>query len=472
MGCDVFISYKREVSEDGVPIRDQVLASALRDALEARGVQVFFSEKDLSDPDMAYPIYKALREAPILIVAATTRDNLESERTFSEWRRFRNAILTGEKPDGEIITYLEGMTAEELPFALSDTETFTPQERDELVDWVVEGLGMTDDAAETGDSPVDGETPGFPPESEAWNFSEEAPTFFDQEENQFAAFDEFSPDAPSANEPEEADTAQKKKLMLSVAAVLLAVSSLAVVAAVILSSGSGRKRNSDITTVSSTVERHTGYRGSDSLRSVTELVPTDKVKRGDHLRFGTWEQDGDTTNGTEYIEWRVIAVEDRKALLLAEYLLDHRCYDSGTVSQSVTWENCVLRQWLHQNFLHQAFNNTERSCIVPVITSEDAGDGDETEGWNDVQDQVFALSIDEVRQYLVSNDNAKGLATDASYNSEFDDKERYGNWWLRSLGSKQGNAAYVKYGGSVNSYGKLVFSESIAVRPALWVQLP
>ena len=147
MNCEVFISYKREVSEDGIPIRDQVMASSLYDILTAHGVKAFFSEKDLSDPEASYAIYKALHEAQILVAVATSRENLEYERTFSEWRRFRNTILNGEKPDGEIVTYLEHMTADELPFALSDTAVFSSDETDALVRWVKEGLGLTDDAA-------------------------------------------------------------------------------------------------------------------------------------------------------------------------------------------------------------------------------------------------------------------------------------------------------------------------------------
>ncbi|MBQ1412128.1 MAG: toll/interleukin-1 receptor domain-containing protein [Clostridia bacterium] len=471
MNCEVFISYKREVLEDGIPIRDQVMASSLYDILTAHGVKAFFSEKDLSDPEASYAIYKALHEAQILVAVATSRENLEYERTFSEWRRFRNTILNGEKPDGEIVTYLEHMTADELPFALSDTAVFSSDETDALVRWVKEGLGLTDDAAlhkEPSDSCEPFEAPMY------CDGAEETDAFLEWQQEGAEDDHDFSiMDDGEIIDETKGESPQKERRHLRLAAavlMILAVISLAAVMAVILSRHDTQAAAAPSEPVVAE-QIHSGYRESEKCRSITELVPTDSVKREDHLRMGVWEQDGDDANGTEYLEWRVIAMEDGKALLLTEYVIDHRAYDETESYKNADWEDCTLRHWLHEVFLKEAFSKEEREKIVPVITSEDTGDGDDTEGWDDVQDWVFMLSIEEVRHYLVSNDNAKGLVTDAAYESEYDSDERYGNWWLRSPGGKQGNTAYIRYSGSANSYGKAAISHSIGVRPAVWVRL-
>ncbi len=491
MGCNVFLCYRRGTLEDSdEPIRDQALACDLYHTLTAHGINTFFSEKDLSDPAASYSIYKALHEAQILIVVGTSRENLESERTFSEWRRFRNTILNGEKPDAEIFTYLEGMTADELPFALSDTETFDPQHKAYLVDCVKEDIGLTARTIQEnsfGQAASDNE--------EAWPFDDTASPFapdfaplsdssdmmtFDDGNSPFASDENnnplknadvyFFPEAQDASADETEESSRKRKLALSIAAVLLALSSLLAVFAAVTSSGRGAAAPETVSSAVSSAIAHKGYRGSDTLRAAAALTAKDEVKRGDHLRFGTYEQDGDLTNGTEYIEWRVIAVEEGHALLLTEYLLTHQRYDGSETYKSATWEDCTLRQWLNESFFNDAFSSEEQDMIATAtLTNSDSA---ETEGWNDTQDQVFALSRDDVRKYLASNDNAKALVTDAAYNSEWDNKERYGNWWLRSVGGQNGNTMYVKYNGSVNSFGKVSLSQSIAVRPALWIELP
>ena len=43
---------------------------------------------------------------------------------------------------------------------------------------------------------------------------------------------------------------------------------------------------------------------------------------GDIVTYGADEQDGDTANGEEPIEWRILAIEDDRVLLLSEYGLD------------------------------------------------------------------------------------------------------------------------------------------------------
>ena len=48
---------------------------------------------------------------------------------------------------------------------------------------------------------------------------------------------------------------------------------------------------------------------------------------GDYVYFGAYEQDGDTSNGKEKIEWLVLDKQDNRALVLSKYAHDTSTYD-------------------------------------------------------------------------------------------------------------------------------------------------
>lgn len=66
-----------------------------------------------------------------------------------------------------------------------------------------------------------------------------------------------------------------------------------------------------------------------------------KAKVGDTVRFGSYEQDNDVSNGTEAIEWFVLDKQDGKFLLLSKKALGAKLYNEGM--EDVIWETCTLR---------------------------------------------------------------------------------------------------------------------------------
>ena len=58
------------------------------------------------------------------------------------------------------------------------------------------------------------------------------------------------------------------------------------------------------------------------------------VKQGDIIKFGQYYQANDSSE--EDIEWRVLAVENSKALLLSEKILD--CKPFNEKWEAATWE--------------------------------------------------------------------------------------------------------------------------------------
>jgi len=218
-----------------------------------------------------------------------------------------------------------------------------------------------------------------------------------------------------------------------------------------------------------------GYKDStDKANSIYDKYKVEKLKVakvGDYVFFGAYEQDNNTSNGKEDVEWLVLEVKDGKALVISKYALD--CKQYNTSNTGVTWETCTLRKWLNNDFLGAAFSADETAMIPTVTVSADKNPGYSTNPGNATQDQLFLLSITEANKYL-SSDSAKqceptdyAVANGASVNSA------NGNcwWWLRSLGINQHHVASVNHGRGVSEHGYYVLDVSIAVRPALWIDL-
>ncbi len=192
------------------------------------------------------------------------------------------------------------------------------------------------------------------------------------------------------------------------------------------------------------------------------------LSEGEYFTLGSYEQDGNQTNGPEPIEWRVLDVrEDGSALVISKYSLDALAYNEE--EDIITWEECTLRNWLNDDFYYSAFSSDERQ----KITISDVRNPDNTEygknGGSDTKDHIFCLNIDEAKTYFHGDSDrecalTKYARTNATRND--DDSSNVGAWWLRSPGSHGSYAAYVKKSGSINDAGNSVSYVRIAVRPA------
>ena len=206
-----------------------------------------------------------------------------------------------------------------------------------------------------------------------------------------------------------------------------------------------------------------------------------KFAVGNYITFGTYPQ---TIAGNDKtpIEWLVLARDGNKTLLISRYALDAKPYD--TSYYSVEWAKCLLRTWLNDTFYNKAFSSAEQAAILTTRVDNGENQGYwSTSGGNNTQDKVFLLSYAEANKYFgVTYNNssntksrvaptayaiAQGAKTSSS-NKTADDIYA-GWWWLRSPAGGLINAEYVTTDGSL--YWEFVGSESVSVRPALWVNL-
>lgn len=108
------------------------------------------------------------------------------------------------------------------------------------------------------------------------------------------------------------------------------------------------------------------------------------------VSFGSFEQDGDLSNGSEPVMWKVIAAENGKCLLISEKTLDG-VFINKKGSVQVPYGSSSLRSWC-LSFYQSALTAEEKEKVVPFAVS-----GTE-------YDSVFLLSADEVKEYLFDRD--------------------------------------------------------------------
>ena len=194
---------------------------------------------------------------------------------------------------------------------------------------------------------------------------------------------------------------------------------------------------------------------------------------GDTYAFGTYEQNNNSTDGKEKIEWIVLTKEDMSVLLISKKALDIQPYNESDTD--VTWETCTLREWLNGSFLSTAFSAEEQKKIPKVVVSEDVNPRNRTDSDNSTEDKVFVLSVDEASNYFESEEARKCAPTtyaikqgESKSGSDREDDREVCAWWLRTHESSS-MAPFVTTTGYTNGQNHVVYNE-VYVRPVIWVK--
>lgn len=187
--------------------------------------------------------------------------------------------------------------------------------------------------------------------------------------------------------------------------------------------------------------------------------------------------------------WRVLDIQNNKALIITEDIIDQRPYHDAY--KDITWADCALRKYLNGEF-YDKFNETDKSRINPVINKNLDNQWYGSKGGADTQDNVFLLSLEEVCKYFGdSSTKLQNPGKNQRYWFERKDennskriarllgKEGSWWWWLRSPGRVNLKAVYI-FGtdGNIGIQGNNILKGNISdgkctggVRPALWLKL-
>ena len=221
------------------------------------------------------------------------------------------------------------------------------------------------------------------------------------------------------------------------------------------------------------------------LSNTKSLSDLENVSVGTCFTFGNYKQG---KNGEILpIEWRVLEIEDGKALVLTDAVLDEVAFNE--IEKSVTWNNCTLRKWMNDDFLNAAFSSSEQEKIATVVINnhstiqfiDENGKTYKSKKSDDTEDKIFALSIEETVKYCSTHPGAM-------YSEYIYDKYGMGmenaSWWTRSTALDSIGDEVVQYSAWIsngddwyvesNDYHSFIQGDvrvTEFVRPAMWIIL-
>ena len=162
---------------------------------------------------------------------------------------------------------------------------------------------------------------------------------------------------------------------------------------------------------------------------------------GDTFFFGRYEQDGNTKNGPEPVEWKVLDKEGPYLYLLSVYGLDAIPYQNK-IAEHRFYGDSAIRWWMNNDFYTGAFTQSEKNCIklIPfnqITWKKDVGVPVEKDRIMAV-DYVALMNINLVKEYLKYDFDMvcepSPYARKKVKKSEWFDEYGYGVWWISGSG--------------------------------------
>jgi len=178
-------------------------------------------------------------------------------------------------------------------------------------------------------------------------------------------------------------------------------------------------------------------------------TPPPSIKVGENIDLGD-------------INWRVLAVEDGKALLLSEYVLEQRSFHN-VATENVTWETSEVRAYLNGEF-YERFDDEVKARIIETTIEDPAYDFLSGREGNDTGDKIFLLCAGEVMKYfgggvLCLKTPSPRVGRDADRNARI--------WFLRSTSTTGGCTIIMGTG----QFAPGPRNTNYWIRPAMWVSL-
>lgn len=240
----------------------------------------------------------------------------------------------------------------------------------------------------------------------------------------------------------------KKKKIIIIAAVAMLVAICTAVVAIVISSNKKPAEN--------TVENYN----------------FENAEVGSYISFGAYEQDNNTENGKEKIEWLVLDKAENKILVISKYALEAQPYHTNPNEETVTWETCSLRGWLNYGFIDEAFTSDEKAKIATTKVSGGNNTLTGVSAGNSTDDRLFLLNMTEVQEKYFASDSLKACAPTAYAAEKGCIVTNTGNclWWLRTPGKNSAHSAFVNDEGFVYEEGAQIDNADYAVRPAMWIE--
>lgn len=191
---------------------------------------------------------------------------------------------------------------------------------------------------------------------------------------------------------------------------------------------------------------------------------------GDLVTFGRYEQDNQTENGKEPLEWIVLDVQGNKAMLLSKFCIDTVIFYPERVP--MYWGKSDLRAWMNSDFLQEAFTAEEQESILTTTVTNANPHGMKGAG-DDTLDKVYLLSKTEVLQFFPEMADRVAYPTEYAKSKGCTVSPQTGScrWWTRTSGARKMDICGMRLDGRITSYGMQdVDWPTNTMRPVMWVQ--
>jgi hypothetical protein len=197
-------------------------------------------------------------------------------------------------------------------------------------------------------------------------------------------------------------------------------------------------------------------------------IPVPRV--GDVVILGSYEQDNQTENGKEPLEWIVLDVQGRQAMLLSKYCIDTVIFYPKRVP--MFWGKSDLRAWMNGDFLQETFTAEEQALIL-TTTVENANPHGMKGAGDDTLDKVYLLSKTEVLDFFPEQADRVAYPTEYAKSKDctVDPKTGSCRWWTRTSGARNLDICGMRLDGRISAYGMQdVDWPTNTMRPVMWVQ--
>ena len=222
-----------------------------------------------------------------------------------------------------------------------------------------------------------------------------------------------------------------------------------------------------------------GYNGKNPLAG--KLVQYAAV--GDTVLFGNYEQNNNTDDGKEPIEWIVLDEDEDGLMLMSKDVITAHVYKEERVE--TTWEDSDCRAFLNNEFLTDAFSDQEKEDIRITHLVAESNPKFGTDAGSDTDDKVFILNVQQVMKYFP--DPEERLCNTNLYMKSMGvqpDENGHAAWGLRTPGKEQTtfvacarNSGYFIGTGDMEielksaGGGLYVDAKDCCYRPVIWISV-
>jgi len=254
----------------------------------------------------------------------------------------------------------------------------------------------------------------------------------------------------------EYEKKNKRLKMIIIALVCIVVLALVAVACVLLMGGDGSGSQSG----------GSGEGGNGQAQGGGEK-PGERVEYnvGDYITFGRYDLDGKKQNGTEAIEWLVLAEEKGQTLVISKDIIFTNRFTNERNSGD-QWDNSEIRKIMNVDFYDEAFNEDEKGMIYTTKVEPGKNPYYGIDAGKSTRDKLFLLSVDEVTKYLPTE---KDRQCSMSGLAEMAAGAFTAAWCTRTPGEGESTVVVLYCADGVIQYDGLYKANPFGVRPAMWI---